>query len=87
MFSATGAARLRHVPPRSAALRVAAPRGGEFTLGQPGGELPLSYRFFSLEINALSAVLEYNPKLTTKRAGNYRPFFLVDCFLTLICVG
>ena len=24
--------------------------------------------------------MEYNPKLTTKRAGNYRPFFLVDRF-------
>ena len=34
----------------------------------------------SLRIKALNTVFEYNPKLTTKRAGNYRPFFLVDCF-------
>ncbi len=26
-------------PPRSTAARVAAPRGGEFPLGRPGGEL------------------------------------------------
>jgi hypothetical protein len=26
-------------------------------------------------------VLGYNAVFTTKRAGSYRPFFLVDCFL------
>jgi hypothetical protein len=26
-------------------------------------------------------VLGYNASFTTKRAGSYRPFFLVDCFL------
>lgn len=34
----------------------------------------------SLEIKALKSLFGYNPKLTTKRAGIYRPFFLVDRF-------
>jgi hypothetical protein len=29
----------------------------------------------------LKGFLGYNPTFTTKRAGIYRPFFLVDCFL------
>jgi ribosome maturation factor RimP len=33
-----------------------------------------------LKIKALSLILKYNPKLTTKRAGTNRPFFLVESF-------
>jgi hypothetical protein len=43
--------------------------------------LPLRYK--SLKIMALLLFLQYNPLFTTKRAGFYRPFFLVDCFSML----
>jgi hypothetical protein len=33
------------------------------------------------ESTLLEGVVGYNPRFTTKRAGIYRPFFLVDCFL------
>jgi len=32
------------------------------------------------ESTLFSYFLGYNPSFTTKRAGIYRPFFLVDCF-------
>jgi len=33
------------------------------------------------ESTLLKGFLGYNDAFTTKRAGIYRPFFLVDCFL------
>ena len=39
------------------------------------------WRFFSNNLFANQAFRRYNERFTTKRAGNYRPFFLVDCFL------
>jgi putative N6-adenine-specific DNA methylase len=57
------------VPPRSAAARVAAPHGGEFPLGRPGGELP--HQFVAREAAQTEDGGEFFSQLATHWKKNY----------------
>jgi len=52
--------------------RIANPPGADDFLKLTGEGAAILVKF---------CVLGYNTVFTTKRAGSYRPFFLVDCFL------